>query len=110
MNRSHAVIGARKGRSSSNQWGIDGYYVPNNEWHFDRPRTFWSKMKKENFMEEAARKKKDLPAPTAYKLKSQWSGHYSDGGGHSGRWLKAPKVTMIDEILKQKKNKPIGPG
>jgi len=66
-------------------------------------------MKKENFMEEQARKKKDLPAPTSYDFKSEWSGHYSDGG-HSGKWLKAPKITLIDDILKMRKLKLPGPG
>ncbi len=61
-------------------------------------------------MEVQARRKKDLPAPTAYDAKSSWSGHYSDGGGHSGRWLKAPKITLIDDILKLKKLKLPGPG
>ena len=51
-------------------------------------------------MEQQARKKKDLPAPTAYKMKSEWSGQYSDGGGHSGRWLKAAKITMYEAILR----------
>jgi len=61
-------------------------------------------------METEARKKKELPAPTAYKMKSEWSGQYSDGGGHSGKWLKGPKVTLIDDILKLRKLKLPGPG
>lgn len=91
-------------------WGFEGYTVPNNDWHLKKPRTFWSVQKKENFMEEQAQKKKDLPAPTAYEAKSFWSGQYSDGGGHSGRWLKSAKVTLIDDILKLRKLRLPGPG
>ncbi len=96
----------KRGRS----WGIDGYLAPNNDWSLVKTKTFWAKSKKENFMETQARRRKDLPAPTAYKIKCEWSGTYSDGGGHTGRWLKAPKLTLIDDILKQKKLKLPGPG
>ncbi len=75
-----------------------------------KPKTFTSKGKNETFIIQYAKSKKEIPAPTAYKLKIEWNGHYSDGGGHSGRWLKAPKVTLIDDILKQKKLKLPGPG
>ena len=33
------------------QWGIDGYYVPDNSWYFHKPHTFWAKGKKENIIE-----------------------------------------------------------
>jgi len=90
---------------------VDGYRAPNNDWSLLKPKTFWSKSKKENFMEQQARRKKELPAPTAYHIKSNcWSGQYSDGGGHSGRWLKKDKFTYIDEILAQRKLKMPGPG
>ena len=55
-------------------WGVDGYRAPNNDWYLIKPKTFWPKGKKENFMEQQARKKKEIPAPTAYQLKSHWSG------------------------------------
>ena len=93
------------------EWGIDGYYVPNNDWYFHKPHTFCSKSKKENFIEVMARKKRDLPAPTSYPYKPEWGGNkYKDCRGHSGQWLKAPKTTMIDDILKMKKLKLPGPG
>jgi hypothetical protein len=58
--------------------------------YWKRPKTFSSKMKKENFIEVAAKKKKEIPAPSAYNIesKSMWSGLYRDCSGHSGRWLK----------------------
>lgn len=98
----------RRGKS----WGIEGYLTPNNDWAWMKPRTFWSKSKKENFMETQAKKKKDLPAPTAYDIKSagMWSGQYPDCTGHSGRWLKKDKTSYIDDILKLKKLKLPGPG
>ena len=108
MNKSHSGFPIHHRRQKS--WGIEGYYAQNNDWHFYKPKTFWPKGKKENFMETEARKKKELPAPTAYKMKSEWSGQYSDGGGHSGKWLKGPKVTLIDDILKLRKLKLPGPG
>jgi hypothetical protein len=79
--------------------------------YWKRPKTFSSKMKKENFIEVYAKKKKEIPAPSAYNLesKSMWSGLYRDCSGHSGRWLKCPKTTYIDDILKQKKLKLPGP-
>lgn len=55
------------------QWGVEGYYVPNNEWYYHKPRTFWAKSKKENIIEYEARKKKELPAPNFYKLDYDWS-------------------------------------
>ena len=61
-------------------------------------------------MEIQARKKKEIPGPNKYEFKTEWTGQYSDGGGHSGRWLKSAKVTMVDEILKLKKLKLPGPG
>lgn len=89
------------GHRRTKSWGVDGYYLPTNDWHFHKVKTFWPKSKKENFMEQQARKLKELPAPTAYKLKCEWDGHYPKSGfGHSGKWLKGPKVTLIDDILK----------
>jgi hypothetical protein len=95
----------------TNEWGLEGYIVPNNDYYFLKPHTFVSKGKKENFIEVEARRKKDLPAPSSYNLKSEWGGNkYKDCLGHSGQWLKAPKKTMIDDILKMKKLKLPGPG
>jgi len=91
-------------------WGIDGYLAPTNDWALKKVKSFWSKIKKENFMETFARKKKEIPGPNKYEFKTEWTGQYSDGGGHSGKWIKAPKVTYIDEILSTKKLKRPGPG
>lgn len=33
------------------QWGVEGYYVPTNEWYLNKPKTFWAKGKKENIIE-----------------------------------------------------------
>jgi hypothetical protein len=87
-------------RPQSSRWGLEGYKAPTNDWHLIKTKTFMLTGKKENFMETQARRKKDLPAPTAYKMKSEWSGLYKDGNGHSGRWLKGDKITLIDDILK----------
>ena len=52
-----------------------------------------------------------MPAPGSYPFKHEWGGNkYKDCLGHSGQWLKAPKITMFDEILKLKKLKLPGPG
>jgi hypothetical protein len=69
-------------------------------------------MKKENFMETAALRKKDIPAPNKYDIKSayMWSGKYPDCTGHTGKWLKKDKTSYIDDILKTKKLKLPGPG
>ena len=55
-------------------------------------------------MEYFARKKKDIPAPNAYKLGCDWTKN------PKGKFFKSKRITMIDEILKEKKNKPPGPG
>ena len=100
-----------KSCASVKNWGVEGYYVPNNDYYWHKPKTFLSKSKKENFIETYAKKRKDLPAPTSYSSKSEWGGNkYKDCMGHSGQWLKAPKTTMFDEILKLKKLKLPGPG
>lgn len=91
-------------------WGIEGYLAPTNDWALQRVKSFWSKVKKENFMETYARKKKEIPGPNKYEFKSEWTGQYSDGGGHSGKWIKAAKVTYIDEILATRKLKQPAPG
>lgn len=79
--------------------------------HWKKPRTFLSKQKKENFIEIETKRRKDLPAPTAYPFKAEtmWTGQYKDCSGHSGRWLKAQKTTYIDDILKTKKLRLPGP-
>ena len=45
-----------------------------------------------------------MPAPNTYKLEYDWSKNVK------GRFLKGKRITLIDEILGQKKNKPPGPG
>lgn len=70
-----------------NQWGVDGYYVPTNEWYFHKPRTFWAKAKKENIIEWEAKRKKDMPAPNTYKLDMDMS------KTDKGKFLKGPRVT-----------------
>ena len=93
-------------------WGVEGYYVPHTDMYWKKPRTFTSKMKKENFIEVDAKRKKEIPAPSAYNLDSKkyWNGLYRDCSGHSGKWLSSAKTTYIDDILKQKKLKLPGPG
>ncbi|CDW83400.1 UNKNOWN [Stylonychia lemnae] len=86
------------------QWGVEGYYAPTNDWYFHRPRTFWAKGKKENIIEWEAKRKKDLPAPNLYKLENDWSKNTK------GRFLKGDRVTLIDDILKLKKQRLPGPG
>ena len=51
----------------SQKWGVEGYYVPGNDWLHERPHTFWSNSKKENVISIEARKRKDLPPPTLYQ-------------------------------------------
>ncbi len=82
-------IGANKKQCQS-EWGVQGYYVPNNSWFHHRPRTFVSKGKKENIIEWIAKKKKDLPAPNAYKLDSDWTKN------PKGKFLKSRRITEID--------------
>jgi len=91
-------------KAKRNQWGIDGYYVPTNEWAFKTPKTFWAKAKNENIIEKEARKKKELPAPNTYKLNYDWSKNTK------GKFLKGKKCSLIDDILKSKKLKLPGPG
>jgi hypothetical protein len=86
------------------QWGVQGYYVPTNDWHWHKPKTFWPKSKKENIIEFEARRKKELPAPNTYKLDFEW------GKNPGGKFLKGNRVTLVDEILKGKKLKLPGPG
>lgn len=85
------------GRATKQQWGIEGYYVPNNLWAFHKPKTFWAKGKKENIIEYEARRKKDLPAPNTYKLDQSWTKN------SKGRFLKGDRQTLIDQILKMRK-------
>ena len=98
--------------SKKETWGVDGYYVPHTDMYWKKPKTFSSKMKKENFIEIEAKRKKEIPAPSAYNFdaKKLWTGLYRDCSGHSGKWLSSSKTTYIDNILKQKKLKLPGPG
>ena len=99
-NRSHSLqAGAKK-----KQWGVDGYYVPDNDWMWERVKTFVPKMKKEHILEYIARKKKDLPAPNMYQTIQDWSKN------NKGKFMKSQRSTEIDKILALKKNKPPGPG
>jgi hypothetical protein len=75
------------------QWGIEGYYVPDNNWKFEKPKVFWSKQKKENIIEKEARMRKDLPAPNNYKLDNDWTKNTH------GKFLKGKRITVVDEIL-----------
>lgn len=54
-------------------WGVQGYYCPNNNWMFHRVKTFVSNQKKENIIELEARRKKELPAPNMYSSIQDWS-------------------------------------
>ncbi|TNV78156.1 hypothetical protein FGO68_gene17627 [Halteria grandinella] len=88
--------------AAKKKWGVDGYYVPDNNWMFDRIKTFWSKSKKENIIEYEARKKKEVPAPGMYTKIEDWSQN------SKGRFTKSKRCTLIDQILAHKKQ--IGPG
>jgi len=59
--------------TTDKKWGVDGYYVPNNDWMHERVRTFWSNTKKEAMISIEARKRKDLPPPTLYQKLVDWS-------------------------------------
>jgi hypothetical protein len=75
-------------KSRRENWGIEGYYVPNNEWFHHKPRTFISKSKKENIIEYIAKSKKDLPAPNSYKpFVTDWT------KTSKGKFLKGKRVT-----------------
>ena len=89
----------------SHNYVISGYYVPDNAWHGEKPRTFFSKQKKENIIEKEARQKKDIPGPNAYKL------GYDYRKMRGGKFLKDKRVTPAEEILKRGKiAKTPGPG
>jgi len=85
-------------------WGVQGYYCPGNNWLFHRPKTFMSKTKKENIIEYEARNKKDLPAPNMYSSIPDWSKN------NKGKFPKSVRNTLIDQILAQKKLRLPGPG
>ena len=89
---------------TKHHWGVQGYYVPTNDWHFHKPKTFWAKGKKENIIEFEAKMKKEMPAPNTYKLDIDWS---KNG---KGKFLKGKRITTVDEILLTKKLKLPGPG
>jgi len=78
--------------------------VPDNDWMWERVKTFVPKMKKENILEYIARKKKDIPAPNMYQTIQDWSKN------NKGKFMKSQRSTEIDKILALKKNKPPGPG
>ena len=91
-------------RSSIRKWGVEGYYVPDNDWMHERPHTFWSNSKKENILEFIARQKKEVPAPNLYQKLIDWNQNTS------GKFFKSKRLTLIDQILETKKQKPVGPG
>lgn len=72
------------------EWGVEGYYVPTNQWKLERPKTFWSKQRKENIIEKEAKMKKELPGPSTYKLSVDWTKN------SRGKFLKGKKSTVID--------------
>ena len=74
-------------------WGIEGYYVPTNEYYLSKPKTFWSKCKNENIIEKEANSKKYMPAPNHYKLDNDWTKNTK------GKFLKGKRITLVDEIL-----------
>ncbi len=76
-----------------NAWGIEGYYVPNNDFHFHKPRTFWSKQRKDNAIDVEAKKKKNQPRPNSYKLGTDF------GKLPNGKFLNGSRRTEIDKIL-----------
>jgi hypothetical protein len=54
-------------------WGVQGYYCPSNNWLFHRAKTFMSKTKKDNIIAIEARNKQDLPGPNMYSSIPDWS-------------------------------------
>lgn len=54
-------------------WGVQGYYCPTNNWLFHRTKTFMSKTKKENIIVVEAKNKQDLPGPNMYSSIPDWS-------------------------------------
>ena len=82
-------------RQKKRQWGVEGYYVPDNNWMFHRIKTFVSKQKKENILEYIARKKKEIPAPNMYQTIQDWSKNTK------GKFMKGLRVSEIDMILAQ---------
>ena len=73
---------------------MEGYYVPDNNWMFERVKTFWSNTKKENIIEYEARKKSQLPSSSVYSKVLNWSVL-----GKQGRFTKSKRNTLIDQIL-----------
>ena len=86
----HNVTIADMVQKKQEQFGIAGYYVPDNAWHGEKPRTFFSKQKKENIIEVIAKSKKDLPGPTTYKLA------YDIKKLNGGKFLKEQRITTTD--------------
>jgi hypothetical protein len=57
-------------RASRNQseFGIDGYYVPDNYAHLEKPKTFMiSKSKDKDFISTVTKQKAFLPGPAHYE-------------------------------------------
>eukprot|EP00347_Sterkiella_histriomuscorum_P012830 403367062 len=57
-------------RQSRNQssFGIDGYYVPDNQAHLEKPKTFLITQSKNNdFISQVQKQTRDLPAPNQYE-------------------------------------------
>ena len=76
--------------TTDKKWGVDGYYVPNNDWMHERVHTFWSNTKKEAMISIEARKRKELPPPTLYQKLVDWSKN------SQGKFFKSKRVTLID--------------
>ncbi len=85
-------------------WGVQGYYCPTNNWLFHRAKSFMSKTKKENIIAIEARHKIDIPAPNMYSSIPDWSKNTK------GKFPKSQRNTLIDQILAQKKLRLPGPG
>lgn len=98
-------------------FGIDGYYVPNNDAYLEKVKTMkWiNKDSKNGFLDYVVKMKKDVPACNTYKGCSDWKKELETmlygGSPMKGKFLKGKRRTEIDQIMEtsKKETKP-GPG
>lgn len=74
-------------QDKKSHWGIEGYYVPTNDHYFIKPKTFWSKCKNVNVIEQYSKSRKDIPGPNYYKLENDWTLN------KKGKFLKCKRIT-----------------
>ena len=66
------LLGELTNRLTTAQIAVDSMVGITNNWQFERPKTHWSRVRKENIIEQEAKRKKELPGPTTYKSKQEW--------------------------------------